>query len=155
MSEQDRDDGVLEALARAVQAVDPVPPEVLFAAKEAFTWRSIDEELAMLTFDSLVDAVAGVRGSGPRAVTFEAGEVVIEIEVGEQGTSRSLTGQVVAEDLSEVELHVPTTARPIPVEVDRSGRFRTGAVPAGPIRLRCRLGDEGRRRILTTEWVVV
>ena len=45
---------------------EPVPADVVAAAKATFTWRTIDAELAALTFDSVADAdaLAGVRGGG-------------------------------------------------------------------------------------------
>ena len=56
----------MEALARAVQAIEPVPADVVAAAKASFTWRTIDAELAELTFDSVADTDALVgRARGP------------------------------------------------------------------------------------------
>src|ERR1700736_6555418 len=86
--------GERRALARAV---DPVPAEVTFAAKGSLAWRRIDAELAELTFDSLLEdaALAGVRGGDTvRLVTFEAGDVSVEVEITDAGDRRRLIGQL-------------------------------------------------------------
>ena len=44
-----------QELRAAIATADPVPPEVLRAARESFTWRTIDAELAALTYDSVID----------------------------------------------------------------------------------------------------
>ena len=46
------DDHLLAALGEAVRAARAVPPEFTAAGQAAFTWRTIDAELAALTFDS-------------------------------------------------------------------------------------------------------
>ena len=51
----DEDDTLWHELRMVIQKGDPVPPEVLQAARESFTWRTIDAELAALTYDSAVD----------------------------------------------------------------------------------------------------
>ena len=55
MADMGKDDDLLRELGRVVTAADPVPPEVIAAAKASFTWRTIDAELAELAFDSLLD----------------------------------------------------------------------------------------------------
>ena len=40
------DDRLLQELASALDATDPVPERFIEAAKESFTWRTIDIELA-------------------------------------------------------------------------------------------------------------
>jgi hypothetical protein len=149
-------DPLLEALAAALRERDPVPPEVVAAAHETFTWRTIDDELAALAYDSALDeTLAGVRGAGPRALSFEAPDVVIEVEVVEGGAARAMRGQVVASGAARLELHHPASPSPLTLEVDHLGRFRADGVPAGPVRLRCRLAGAAGSRVVTTDWVVV
>ena len=45
------DDDLLELVGRALHAADPVPDHVLDGAHAAWTWRTIDEELAELVFE--------------------------------------------------------------------------------------------------------
>jgi len=151
---------VEEALEQAMQAafavLDPVPAEVVAAAKACFTWRTIDAELAALSYDSLedADALVGVRGpSTHRALSFEYADVVIDVEVDEQGDERMLTGQV-APAASGIELHHASEAAPVPVSVDELGRFRASVRP-GPIRFLCRFVPHRPFPMLLTEWMVV
>ena len=50
----------------ALREADPVPEHVLAAARGAWTWRTIDQELADLVFDSATE-LSGVRDHGGRA----------------------------------------------------------------------------------------
>ncbi len=89
------DDALLAALGEAVRAAKAVPPEFTAAGQAAFTWRTIDAELAALTFDSATaePAVAAVRAeeASPRFLTFAGSDLTIELEIG----SDSIVGQVV------------------------------------------------------------
>ena len=70
-------DATTEAELRAIFShVDPVPPLLDDAARAAFTWRTVDAELAELMRDSAdasEEAGALVRGGGgPRQLSFES-----------------------------------------------------------------------------------
>ena len=54
------DDALEELLGAALRPADPVPRHVVAAARGAFTWRTIDQELADLVFDSATE-LTGVR----------------------------------------------------------------------------------------------
>ena len=87
-----------EAQLRAIFThLDPVPPLLDEAARNAFEWRTVDEELAELMRDS-ADEEAGalVRGpGGPRQLSFESPEIEIELEVVATGPrERRLEGQL-------------------------------------------------------------
>jgi hypothetical protein len=150
------DEEVVAGLQGAIRA-EGVPPEVVAAAKAAFTWRTIDAELAALTFDSLDEReLAGVRsGGGPRALTFEAGGAVIEVEVGGLGATRRLEGQVVPSDVERLELqHVDTPdGRVLPI--DDLGRFHADGIRPGRLRLVCRFLPAAGGATLLTEWVQI
>jgi hypothetical protein len=152
----DQPDALEAALRAALASHDPVPPEVVEAARAAFTWRTIDEELAELSFDSVSDAeLAGVRGSGPRALTFEADDIVIDVEVREDGEERHVHGQVATPPGTAAAVEVQTPEASMPVTVDALGRFLAAAMHPGPVRLRCSFPDRPDRRAITTEWVVI
>ena len=88
-------DPVVAELRSMLDRADPVPDSVLAAAKAAFSWRTIDAELAELTADSLF-ADTGVRtAEGARLLTFEGPGIEVEVEVAHTGAGRKLTGQVV------------------------------------------------------------
>ena len=66
------DDALQELLGIGLQDADPVPEHVLAAARGAWTWRTIDQELADLVFDSATE-LSGVRDrGGARQLTFQA-----------------------------------------------------------------------------------
>ena len=77
------------------------PGRLSFArARWAFTWRTVDSELAELVADSATDelALSGVRSdAGPRLLTFEVSqlELAVEVQVTESAGARRLLGQVV------------------------------------------------------------
>ncbi len=153
-----------ELLERLRQALtrDEVPAEVVTAAKAAFTWRTIDAELAELAYDSLDELapLAGVRGASggegrPRALTFEAGDAVIELEVEESGGVRRLEGQIVPADVHTLELHRVDTPEPVRLVSDELGRFRAEGVRPGRLRLLCRFGPLGGGATLLTEWLLI
>jgi hypothetical protein len=143
--------GELRALGKVA---DPLPSEVSFAAKGSLAWRRIDADLAELTFDSLLEdaALAGVRGGDSvRLVTFEAGDVSVEVEITEAGDRRRLIGQLVPPQVARVE--VRTTDGHHDVDADEVGRFAVDRLLPGPASLRCRLTSSGR--VVETGWVVL
>ena len=82
MSFSTDDEGLMEELARAVAQTEAVPDHRREAARAAFTWRTIDEELLALTHDSLEMADAAVRGAlDVRTLGFEADGLSLELEV--------------------------------------------------------------------------
>ncbi|MEU4777711.1 hypothetical protein [Micromonospora sp. NPDC023633] len=129
------DDALLAELRAALRDSGPVPEEFLAAARAAFSWRSVDAELALaeLTFDSACDPQpAGLtRSTGSaRTLTFRTGAVVVEIEVTPTGVVGQLSpargGRVTARTSAGQYEEVP---------VDAVGYFSMGAPPAGPVQL--------------------
>jgi hypothetical protein len=152
------DDDVMVALGAGVRATEPVPADVVAAAKASFTWRSIDAELAALTFDSITESreLAGVRSSGdePRALTFEYGDVVVEVEINEDARGRAVVGHVTPAGLEWVEVHQASVPEPVHLDPDERGRFRA-PVGSGPFRLLCRFRDDSPVPMLMTDWVTI
>ena len=153
------DDDLLHELRALFDRVDPVDPRLLEQARSAYTWRTVDAELAELSFDSLVDRemLAGVRDDatatlGPRMLGFGAvagGEdVAIEVEISPGHDRPVLVGQLLPPRRAAVELQAGS-GEVTTVVSDELGRFRVEALPAGPLRLRVRHGD----RIVETTWV--
>lgn len=141
--------GRLRTLGRRM---DPTPPAVTAAASAAFQWRTLDAELAELTYDSWMDdrELAGVRSSGgQRQLTFEAPGVTVEVEVS-GGASPRLVGQVVPAHPGTVELRHRTGITTL--AVDDLGRFAAPHLPAGPVSLRCTAVADSP---VETEWVAV
>jgi hypothetical protein len=143
------DDDLVALLGQALAVADPVPEHVLEGARGAYTWRTIDTELAELVFDSARE-LSGVRSEeANRQVTFRAPGVEIEVMVIENGTRR-LVGQLVPPSVTTVELvggDVVLTA-----ETDHLGRFTFDELDPGPVRLVV-IGPDGGG-IVQTDWVL-
>ena len=138
------DDQLLEQLRQLAAVKDPVPRSVVDSAKAAFALRTLDEEMADLLFDSLLDdSLVGVRGGSSRQLTFGVNEIAIDLDV----ESDQLVGQVTPAGIPTLELQTPELISS--VAVDSLGRFFAKRPKAGPFRLR--LDVEGQR--VTTEWV--
>lgn len=144
------DDRLIDELASALDATDPVPERFIEAAKESFTWKTIDIELAELVFDSAESELVGVRGvDATRQVTFQAPGFEIEVAIISDGTRR-LVGQVVPAHEGTVELHFGEQS--VSTASDNLGRFSFEDVPLGPISLRIELADGA---VVQTAWTLV
>jgi hypothetical protein len=153
MSDKEYED-LLAELRVAGLVIDPVPERVMFAAKASLSWRTIDAELAELTYDSALDddRLSLVRGAtAARMLTFSAGELTVDVEVeGTDGEIRLIGELAPAQQATVVVRHADGTTE---VETDEDGRFRTGVLPAGPISLNLRLAAGGAT--VQTEWITL
>src|SRR5437764_3139344 len=144
----------LAELRLAGLVVDPVPERVTFAAKASLAWRTVDAELAELTYDSALDAdrLTLVRGAAAaRLLTFSASGLTVDIEVEETDGGLRLIGELSPVQPAVVEVrHAEGTTE---VETDEDGRFRIGPVPTGPIALSLRLAAGGAT--VQTEWITL
>jgi hypothetical protein len=134
------DEMILASLRMAAAAREPVPASVLKAAREAFSWRLIDAELAELVADSAFEmAHAGTRGGWePRLVTFEVpGGTALELQACSNGGGIRLVGQVVPGRPGTAEVQHPGGM--IAVDVDEVGRFAAHGICPGPMRVKLRL----------------
>jgi hypothetical protein len=142
-------DALQELLGAALREADPVPEHVLAAARGAWTWRTIDQELAALVFDSATE-LTGVRDrGGARQLTFQAPGLEIEVMVADPA-ARRLVGQLVPAGPATVVIE--STDGKIGREADRFGRFTFDAVPAGPVRISVTAPDGAS---IATDWVVL
>jgi hypothetical protein len=151
------DDTELEEELRGVASrLDPVPDFLLQAAEAAFSWRTIDAELAELVFDSLTEQgeTALVRGSQQdRLLSFQASGLAIELEVTAAGSARALIGQLVPPQQATVDIRHRDGM--ITLQADELGRFSAEALPAGPVSLRCGLAAGGDSPPVITDWVPI
>ena len=153
------DDALLARLGHLVRRIDPVPVAVQIAAHAAIEWRTLDAELAALVHDSAEDgALLAVRGvaAAPRALTFEAADLTIEIEaeVAGAGDGLSLVGQLLPPQAANVTIR--HGERLIAVRADDRGRFAARGITPGPLSLRCRLdAAPGTGRLVETGWLTV
>jgi len=127
---------------------DPVPEEVLEAARGAFAWSDFDAQLARLLDEESLSGRA-VRATGDQhLLTFEAEQLTFVVEATELADGRKLVGQVVPAGPRELGLE-SAGGGSASTEVDELGRFSLPQLPAGPARLRCELPDGTR---VVTEW---
>ena len=151
------DDAFLARLRRIAAEADPVPEIVIQAARWAFGLRELDARLAELVRDSAVDVPANaVRGADQRLLSFEAGDIAVECEITERDTRRDIIGQLVGALAAGIDAEVAgtdvTSTQTVTVPVDERGRFSVRDLPAGPVRLRCRLADG---TTVVTSWAAV
>jgi hypothetical protein len=140
------DDELLAELREAVTEADQVTDRQREAARAAFTWRTVDAELAELLHDSALDSAA-VRGGDPaRTLSFASGPLTLEVEIDDD----TVRGQVVGATADSV-LMQRSIADDQPLEVDPSGFFRLDGVASGPVRFVVQAGDW----TLTSPWVAI
>jgi hypothetical protein len=141
---------IMSLLRRGLDQSDPVPPDVTSFAKAALSWRTIDAELAQLSYDSTDETTsATVRSTASaRIVGFETGEWMIDLE--HDAASGELRGQIQPAGRLEIELHVVGAV--LATETDDLGRFTFEGVEAGPVALVIRV-DGGEA--VKTEWIVL
>ena len=148
----DRDEQLLAELGEALRVYDRPPDDVVAAAKDLFTWRTVDAELASLTFDSLLDdepATVRTTAAAPRVLTFEADGLAVEVEV-DTDPERRLVGQLVPARTAELELITPQ--RTVRATADHLGRFVV-PLPAEPSRVTLRV-VVGPGRVVTAVAVI-
>jgi len=141
------DEELFEALRDALRSAGPVPPNVTLSGRAAWTWRTIDAELATLVYDSYLEESAAVRGendTGARLLIF-GGDfgASVEFEVGEEG----LVGQLLPPTTGKVSL-LTSDGTAAETTTDEVGCFEL-PLPTGPFRLLCRTAES----TFTTDWV--
>jgi hypothetical protein len=150
------DDALIADLRRVLSATDPVPEHVQLAARLAIEWTTLEAELAELVHDSIADEpVLALRGdAGPRALTFEAPELTIEIETETVSADASdglrLVGQLIPAQAAQIAVHNGDELRL--THADDRGRFDATGLAPGRLSLRCRLADA---RLVETSWLTI
>ncbi|MFS8096039.1 hypothetical protein LFM09_02775 [Lentzea alba] len=128
------DEMLLDALRDALSTPsEEVPPEFVEAAKAAFTWRNIDEELLLISYDSVLDDTLFARARSTataRQLVFDAAGVSLQVEVSAAG----ITGQLMPPSGS-VTLVTPDGDAET-AAVDELGTFVMGVAPRGPVKFR-------------------
>ena len=118
------------------------------AAQAAFTWRTVDADLEILSLETelTVSDTALVRDAGqgsPRVFTFHGERLSVEIEIDDDG----IVGQLTPPAPARVTLVTPDGPQAA-ADADEVGCFSLPAPPPGPMRLDCQRASE---RFLT-EW---
>jgi hypothetical protein len=148
------DDTKLEEQLRETAArLDPVPPRLLRAAVDSYTWRTVDSDLAELVFDSLADDhVTLVRGrEHARLLSFEAGGLSIDVQVTGSGPDRRIVGQLAPPQRAGVKIRQGLNVTGL--NADELGRF-SGPLRKGPFSLLCSTGTDPDRPVVT-DWIAI
>jgi hypothetical protein len=144
------DDELLREL-RAALREPPVDEKLIRAAQAAFTWRTVDADLEILSLETelAVSDTARVRGTGqgsPRMFAFHGERLSVEIEIDDDG----IVGQLTPPGPARVTL-VTADGPQAAADADEIGCFTLPAPPRGPMRLDCQRGSD---RFLT-EWTTI
>jgi hypothetical protein len=142
-----QDDDKLLALIRDADTSDDTAIDDRFrqAAKAAYTWRTVDQDLERLTMYSdavLEDAVRTPRRS--RVAEFRGRNLRLELEIGEE----VVIGQIYP---TQAGLVTFMTAKGLSVEArtDEVGCFMVERPANGPFRVRCDTPDS----VVVTDWM--
>lgn len=162
--QQSQDDSQLLAWLGDVLAEAEQPPaQMMELARQSFTLRQLDAELAALVEDSAMDSSAelAVRGQAPlkqRQLSFQFSddgdddELVVAVEVELLGGRRRLTGQLSSRRPAEIEIRQSAAPEVRRIDVDHLGRFIIDDVLPGPMSLTCRRANA---RPVATQWTTV
>jgi hypothetical protein len=126
------DDELLAALRDAL-VPDDVPQAFVEAGKAAFSWRTIDAELAELTFDSALEPLA-IRSESAvlRSLTFASDGWTIELEL----TPDAVLGQLDPPEPGTVSAR-DDAGKLVSSDIDELGFFALRPPPDTPYRLVC------------------
>jgi hypothetical protein len=143
------DDELMEQLRRIANEADAPPDLVAESARATFSTRRLDDELAELLHDSELTAAA-VRGArpGPRLLSFEFGEVSLELQI-EDVRGRLVLRGIAIGTVGSAEVETITTA-PHAAVIDEKGWFRVEGLPVEALRVRVRAANG---TAVTTGWI--
>lgn len=149
------DEALLDRLRTVAAEADPPPELTVLAARAAFLTRRLDEELAELVLDSAEHHTSVRSASGDvRVLSFEAGDLTVEVQVQDTATGRELRGLIdgFGDDFSGGTVAIETAERTRDIDVDSDGWFALEALAPGPARLR--ITRAGAAPVVTS-WVVL
>lgn len=145
------DDELMAGVRGAFETLDPVPADVLAAARAAIALRVPSATLAELSHDRAGRTAAGVRGTAGRVLTFTRPGGSVEVEVAAHGRNRELTGRLVPPAAALVRVrHRDLPPDEITARAEPAGLFCVPDVPAGLVSLVFQL-DDGTS--IVTSWV--
>lgn len=142
----DDDEQLVADLAAAVEHAGAPSEQMVAAAEAAYSWRTIDAELAALTEDSFADgAVLAHSAAAPvRTLVFLGSQLSMEISVSDD----QLAGQLAPAMAGTVTVSAPAGDLG-QATIDDDGHFALPRPDHGPLRLRVSTGSGA----LITEWV--
>jgi hypothetical protein len=141
----DDDERLLGELRAAVQQAGTPTPGMTAAAEAAFSWRTVDAELAVLSEEAASSESALVRGTStaPRILEFRTAQQSVELEQ----TASGLVGQLVPPTPGLVTL-LGRGGELVRVDADELGCFTLDHPSGDLVRVRCDTASGA----LVTEW---
>jgi hypothetical protein len=134
-------------LVSEVLTPDPdVPPDWEEAAFAAYTWRTVDQELLALSYDSMAAGAGAVRGDGGRVLEFTGGGFSLEVELSDQ----QIVGRLAGDAAGNVDFEA-ADGRVRSATPDTSGFFTLTGEDHGLVRFAVRSGPTR----FVTEWIVL
>jgi hypothetical protein len=146
------DEQLIAALSDALGTTRNMPATFADAGKAAFTWHSIDADLATLTRDS---AVAGdhemisarSQPASLRSLTFTSAELTIELEL----SPGTLLGQIVPPQTGQITARA-ASGTVVTAPINAVGYFTIRPIPEGSFRLHCHTAEGVS---VCTSWVTL
>jgi len=148
-------EAMLHRLAALGSGDGATPPSAGAGTTAGTSWRPVDDDLAVLVYDSRGDAelLAAVRSTGtaPRQLTFQARQVLLELDVVD-GAPLQMTCQIIPAQAAR--LTIRHRSGTVDAGEDRHGFFHVPRLPAGPVSLRCEPLAEGAGPVATS-WLAL
>jgi hypothetical protein len=142
----------LHALDDVLSEEEPIPPALIVAAQESYTWFDVDAELAELLFDSANGELALLRSDGERRLlVFGSSERAVQFETVRRGDRFDLVGFVTPGRAEEV--HAQRQGDEVSVAADDGGAFTLSDIAGGMVRLVVGSADDAS--VLITPWFVL
>lgn len=143
MTDRDR---LLDDLAAAWSAWDPMPPDLPDRILTAVAMDGLDAAYELLTLVGRSDSLLGARSAGDdrTLIEFTANGVHVLVRVAEDESGRRIDGWVEPGRLESVTLTVNDVS--FPGRLTSASRFSTEGLPAGLAALELRLVDGARER---------
>ena len=138
---------LLSNVREALNEARPAPENISDLAAMTFAWRTVDDELALLSFDSMETLVAVRSDTTVRTLSYELDDLTIDLQV--NVTEKTLIGQIDPEAEGTATLIHRNGVLDTPIE--DLGTFGFDVLPDGPIAIRITIGD----RVVRTEWFLV
>jgi len=138
---------LLEVLQEAMAMARPAPEGRVELAEMTFAWRTIDEELAALAFDSSEELMPVRADTTVRTMSFELDDLHIDLQI--DVTARTVIGQIEPEGEGQATLIHRDGA--LDTTIGGLGTFKFEDVPNGPVAVRVTLTD----RTVRTEWFLI
>lgn len=137
------DDQLLEQLRDALSTTREMPAAFTEVGKAAYAWRTIDAELAALTYDSAWDpaelTLTRAESAVLRTLTFSSDAMTIELEL----TPHEVLGQISPPQGGTVRLTTESLAADADdagtTPIDDLGFFVVRPAPTHPFRLACQI----------------